>query len=272
MTQPTPDRVPRRGRAPVSLNVATGDDAARLSAPVDWAAWYLTDEEDMGQSPDHDEVVKILGQSVDALLESREDTSRYAGTDQFFGWRADHPLVRVSPDVFVLPYVPQRPYPASWQTWREGHQPPQVAFEVVSQDWKKDYEDNPAKYAQLGVEELVIFDPMLRGGRESPLQIFRWSEDGVFVQDACGDGPLHCRSLDIWLVSEDVVGGRILRLAHDAAGVDRVPTRSEERAAAREAEQAARKDAERERVAREAAEEELARLRAMLAEQTTDQG
>ncbi len=293
MTRPTTGAAPRRGRAPTSLNVVRGDGAVRLSEPVDWRSWYLTDEEDMGQSPTSDVVIKLIEDSLAQLFRQRGLRDRFIGRDQFFGWRPDHPLVRVSPDVHVFPFVPTPPYPDSWQTWREGHAPPWVAFEIVSQDWRKDYELNPAKYAQLGSQELIIFDPKPRGGRAIPLQVYRRTDDGLLVQTASGDGPVYSDALEIWLHAVERPGSVVLRLAYDEAGQQLVPTSLEASDQAREAEERAREAEERareaeeqareaaaqaldaaeqarseaaaERTAREAAEAELAQLRAQLA-------
>ena len=58
-----------------------------------------------------------------------------------------------------------QPRPSSIQTWRPGHSPPSVAIEIVSEDWRKDYEELPPKCEQLDVEELFIYD--IEGARRS---------------------------------------------------------------------------------------------------------
>ncbi len=297
MTRPPAGVAPPSGRAPTSLNVVRGDGAERLSEPVDWRSWYLTDEEDMGQSPTSDVVIRIIEDSLRQLFQERGLADRFVGRDHFFGWRPDHPLVRVSPDVHVFPFIPRRPYPDSWQVWRQGHAPPWVAFEVVSQDWRKDYEQNPPKYAQLGCQELIIFDPLPRGGRAIPLQLYRRTADGLLVQTASGDGPVYSEALEIWLHADEQDGWRELRLAYDEAGLQVVPTLGEAQERARDdaqraqeetqraqeeaqrarddahrvrdqaqlALQEARAQAEAEQASREAAEAELRELRAALA-------
>jgi hypothetical protein len=135
-----------------------------------------------------------------------------------------------------------------WQTWLPGHEPPRWALEIVSDDWKKDYEDNPPKYAQLGTRELVIFDPYAaelgpngNGSQaRTPLQVYRRGADGAFVRVHRGNGPAHSEEIGAWLVVRREGGVADLRIARDAAGADLVPTALERsraaEAAGREAE------------------------------------
>ena len=79
--------------------------------PIDWSSWYLTDEEDMGQAPEQDQICNILRSSLQRLAEERGWTRILAGVDHFFGWVKHEPLVRVSPDVFLLDDPPDVPPP-----------------------------------------------------------------------------------------------------------------------------------------------------------------
>jgi len=90
----------------------------------------------------------------------------------FHGVRAPNAALRRH---VVASLRPPPPWPKMWQTWLPGHKPPHGAVEIVSEDWRKDYEDAPLKYAQLGTRELVIFDPGAtvgaeRRGQRVPLQ------------------------------------------------------------------------------------------------------
>ncbi|MBK8256766.1 MAG: Uma2 family endonuclease [Polyangiaceae bacterium] len=148
-------------------------------------------------------------------------------------WVPGEHLVRVSPDAYLLDDPPPAPRPKSWQTWLPGHKPRRWALEVVSEEWKNDYEEKPAKYAQLGALELVIFDPeaAMAGGGKSPnrvpLQIYRRGADGAFVRVYWGDGPAYCQQLDAWVLSKPEGKAARLRIALDAAGTDIVPTAQE---------------------------------------------
>lgn len=189
-----------------------------------WSAWYLTDEDDVGDSTEHKLIILLLLSVLQALAEERGWTDRLVLSDQFFGWVPTHPLVRISPDVYILENPPPAPYPKSFQTWRDGHAAPQFAVEVVSDDWQKDYDDNPPKYDQLGTRELVLFDPEAvtsPRGRRVPLQVFRRDDRGDLHCVYTGPGPVHCSELDAWLI---VTPRPRLRIARDAAGTDLVKT------------------------------------------------
>jgi len=246
-----------------------------VAARVDWSSWYLTDEEDMGQS-------SLQARIIDELLSSLRELARERGWqgicingDQFFAWIREEPLVRVSPDVYLLDDPPV-PEPASWQTWKPGHRPPRFAVEIVSGEdrrqraWRKDYDEAPAKYAQLGTQELVIFDPEAAAKRSRrtvrvALQLYRREADGGFVRVHSGNGPIYSKELQIWLfVRRDGEEVR-LRLARDEALTDLVTTEAESAEKERQLKEEERQRADEQRARAEAAERELAALRARLA-------
>jgi len=251
-----------RKRPPQSLKAVRSPAPEEVAAQADGSSWCLTDEEDMGQSGEQTLIIKLLSSCLEELARERGWERVLISSDQFFAWIPGAPLVRVSPDVYLLDDPPPLPLPLSWQTWKHGHRAPRFAVEIVSGDdrrsraWRKDYDDAPAKYAQLGTKELVIFDPEAAAGRTRrqervALQLYRREEDGGFVQVHAGPGPVFSRELQIWLfVLRDGEVAR-LRLARDEALQDWVPTEAER--------------AEQERRRAEAAERELARLRAHLA-------
>jgi Uma2 family endonuclease len=228
-------------------------DPAELDPVVDWSRWYLTDEEDMSEGFEQGEIIRVLMSCLRELVRERGWERVLVGGDQFFAWVQAEPLVRVSPDVYLLDDPPAPPRPPSWQTWVPGHRPPRVAVEIVSSDsWQKDYDEGPAKYAQLGTAELLIFDPdavvgQARGGGRTPLTLYRREPDGAFVRVYAGTGPVRTAELAAWFVA--VADGRVARarIARDAAGQDLVPT-------AEEAREAAEREVDRLR-------DELARLR-----------
>ena len=206
----------------------------QAAAPIDWTAWYLTDEEDMGESAEQSLIIETLLSSIGTLAtERRWENVLWLG-DQFFAWVEQQPLVRVSPDVYLLDDPPNRPLPRSWQTWKPGHKPPRLAIEIVSEQWSKDYDDGPPKYAQLGTDELVIFDPEVPEppGRRVPLQVYQRQADGAFARVYVGPGPALSKQLDAYLVVSDIGGAPQLRLARDADGVDVIPTAKERAEAA----------------------------------------
>jgi len=206
-------------------------------AVVDWSPWYLTDEDDMGESGEQNVIIRVLLSVLAVLAEERGWTRTLVGSDQFFAWVEQEPLVRVSPDVYLLDDPPSPPLPDSWATWLPGIGPPRFALEVVSRkEWRKDYEGNPPKYSQLGTSELVVFDPWAgtsgAGKAERlPLQIFRKTAEGALERVYCGPGPARSEELQAWLVVRSTGGRRVLRVARDAAGSDLVPTEEEDRRA-----------------------------------------
>ena len=237
--------VRRKGRRPFAL-VVQDPQPDEIDTPVDWSVWYLTEEEDMGQSVEQGKTVRPLTSSLQELAKERGWKDVLCEEDNFFAWVEAEPLVRVSPDVYLLDDPPPEPHPKMWETWRPGHKPPRWALEVVSEDWKKDYENNPPKYAQLGTRELVIFDPHAAevgsNGNGAPvrvpLQVYRRSADGAFIRVYRGNGPARSDEIDAWLVVRREAVPR-LRLARDAAGTDIVPTSMERGDAAEEAKRAA---------------------------------
>src|SRR5205814_47995 len=83
----------------------------------------------------------------------------FIGADQFIYWQQFHPGKVVSPDVYVLPGVDPGIAFGCWKIWEDAVVP-SFALEIVSpNDWMKDYRENPGLYNELGVRELVVFDP-----------------------------------------------------------------------------------------------------------------
>ncbi|MGB0678554.1 MAG: Uma2 family endonuclease [Polyangiales bacterium] len=238
----------------------------------DWSQWYLTDEEDMGEGFEQGEIIRMLISCIEELGRERGWQDWLCAGDQFFAWMREEPLVRISPDVYILDHPPLPPEPASWQTWMPGQHAPSFAVEVVSEDWHKDYVVGPQKYAALGCPELVIFDPeAVRGPVTSsrvPLQVWRRARAQATLRLVhAGLGPYHAQRLDAWLVPVHQGGRTRLRLAYDAQGELWVPTSQEARAqeaeARMQAEQARAQEAEARMQAEQArAQEAEARMQA----------
>ena len=149
---------------------------------------------------------------------------------------------------------------------------PSFALKVVGDDITKDYEDDPALYDDLGVEELVVFDPHATATSRTRLrfQVFRRLNRRGLIRVEATQGDR---------VRSKVLGARVRAVGHHDAVRLRValgdegealyPTEAESERAAKEFERAA-KESERaakesERAGRIAAEAEVARLRALLA-------
>jgi hypothetical protein len=150
---------------------------------------------------------------------------------------------------------------------------PSFALEVVALDPEKDYVDNPPLYGELGVKELVLFDPH---ARKNParyrFQIYRAMRGrGLRRVEATNADRVESKVLGCFLRVIGAGDRQRLRLA-TGNGDDLVPTPEEQldmvrataerERAAKEQERAAK---EQERSARLALEAELAELRHQLA-------
>jgi hypothetical protein len=231
---------------------------------VDWSRWYL-DEDDMVESFEQGTIIRTLISSLEELVQQRGWQNVAFGADNYFAWVRDEPLVRISPDVYLIDNPPPPPRPAGWQTWLPGHHPPRWALEIVSSDWKKDYQEAPPKYAQLGCSELVIFDPdaatgMTNHQTRTPLTMYRRGGDGLFVRVYSGQGPIYSTELDIWLSVQRQGSAARLRPCFDEEGKQLVPTAAERARAEAERAQIAEAQARTETQAREQAEQRIREL------------
>jgi len=224
------------------------------------AGWELS-EVTMPESVIHDEAVTLLRAILAAWATGRARVVRNLAVR----WDEANPRVGVDPDLAVLmPPPPEGTELKSLRTWLDGHEPPLVAVEVVSEsDPRKDYVIAPDKYAASGSRELWIFDPLLCGpaSQGGPFRIQVWRRDGTdFVRVYAGEGPAYSAAVGGHLVVVD--DGRKLRIAKDADATDFWLTPEESERAAKEAERVA-KDGER--VAKESALARIAELEAELA-------
>lgn len=217
-------------------------------AALDSTAVRYPVEDDVAETLLHQHIRTLLRRLVQGWL---ADQGRRAlvGSDQFVYWlegRADRSL---GPDLFVLPGEDPDREIDSWRVWAESG-PPTFALEVVSVDKAKDYEEGPPKYGELGVRELVIYDP-LRGTQPRSdrirWQVHRWGPAGFVRVEAHDDDRVFSEELQCWLVEEGPAESPRVRLFGGPNADWRVPTPEE---------------AERERA--DALQREVERLRAAL--------
>jgi Uma2 family endonuclease len=227
----------------------------------DRTSWFFPTEDDLPESFRHLLISKLFMSCLAVLLKQlgRDDI---VGANQLFAWLKDKPNVRVAPDAY-LSSKGSVPMDGVIETWKPGQKPPLLALEVVSEDRKKDYEHAPAQYAELGVQELIVFDPAAwhtRSRKRKLLTVYRRQADGSFAQVAAGRRPVYSPVMGLWLVPQTANGLTCLRLSRDESGLDLIP--SEEEAA----EVAERRAKEEERRAKEeerrAKEEAVARAEA----------
>ena len=99
------------------------------------------------------------------LLQFALGPAHSVGSDQFVYWIATDPRRKLSPDVFARLGVPQVSF-GSWKTWENGGSP-DLAVEIISPNegdgvtWDEKF----ARYRELGVKELVRFDPEAPEGK-----------------------------------------------------------------------------------------------------------
>jgi Uma2 family endonuclease len=161
------------------------------------------------------------------------------GSEQFLYWNAADSARCLAPDVVVRLGVPDALF-KTWKTWEEGGVP-DLAVEIVSESDRRSWSDKFADYRELGVKELVRFDPSAREGAR--LRVWdRLNED--LVERAIAGDRTPCLTLGLnWIVHpvEDQPVG--LRLADDNGRLLEVPEEASERARA-EAEARIRTEAE----------------------------
>ena len=183
------------------------------------------------------------------------------GADQFIYYRQHDPHKRIAPDIYLLPGVPPSTRVRSWKIWETGVVP-SFALEIVSSDWEKDYAEAPERCQEVGVAELVIFDPTYHerpGSQGARWQIYRRAKRGTLRRIEVSDEErVQSRVLGCWLRVVGFGDDQRLRIGVGRRGDVLVPTAEEAERAAKEAERAA-KDAALARVA--ALEAELESLR-----------
>jgi Uma2 family endonuclease len=160
-------------------------------------------------------------------------------SDQFIYWDASSasPKRRLAPDVFVRLNHPPPMQLSSWQTWVTAGAP-HLAVEVVSPNEGDGttWEEKLARYHQLGVAELVRFDPEAPEGTR--LRV--WDRvQGDLVERQIGEDRTPCLTLGLaWTVRmvPGPSGGAAayvgLRLVDDEGRLLETPEESEARARA----------------------------------------
>jgi Uma2 family endonuclease len=233
----------------------------------------------MGNSHLQFEACRVLIALLIDYLRRRHGERVYrVGSELHFHLDPDDLNQKVVPDLYVMEDEPQAgPKVPSWKKWEHDGKVPSLAVEVVSDSYKKDYspEEMPRKYTELGIKELVRYDPDHADHRRTKYERrlfghFVRDEQGTLVEQPVEGDRVKLHSYPIWLVHTEPYHLRILTGPSKAELVPWPTADERERAtderARRETERAA---SEAERAASEAeratrAEAEVRRLQAEL--------
>lgn len=117
----------------------------------------------------------------------------------------EKPLV---PDIAVITGVAFR-HVRSWRIGKSGPAP-RVVFEIASEEtWQKDIHEKPLKYAHIGVEEYIFYDPNdppLSRATAQRLYVWRLDKDRgmmIPVQVESG-GRIWSAALESWLAPDGI--------------------------------------------------------------------
>ncbi len=222
-------------------------------------------EEKLGEDSLQTFVAELFRGLVERHL-AMQGKPTFVGADQFIYWVQHHPEKVLAPDVYVLPGVPRDGRVTCLKTWEAGVVP-SFALEIVSPNSvDKDYRLAPERYAELGVAELLVFDPDYRRGKDRlRFQVFRRVRGKLARVTVTKEDRVRSRVLGCWIRAVGTGGGIRLRLATGTGGDTLIPTEAEaERARAEQAD--ARAEQERARAEQERARAEQADARAEKAE------
>ena len=229
----------------------------RYRVPASHPDWTLS-EEPMPESQPHDLVIDLLKALLVAWV-ARAHLDAQVARNLAVRWDEAHPNIGIDPDLCVItPRTPEGDDLTSLRTWCEGHTAPRLAIEVVSEsNPRKDYRDAPDRYAELGADELVIFDADCDKGEDRVRwQRYRRLKRRGFVRvESTNADRIAVKTLGCFLRVVGEGDGARLRIGTGPAGDALFPT-----------------EAEAERVAKEAALREVAELRALLAKKGGKRG
>jgi Putative restriction endonuclease len=221
---------------------------------------FYPTEEKVGEDTLQMLILELLRPLVERWYELRGKPT-FVGGDQFIYYERFNPKRVVAPDLYVLPGVTPGQRVKSWKVWKTGVVPSFALEVVASDDPQKDYVEVIDRYAELGVAELVVFDPdHARSEERVRWQRYRKLKSRGFVQvESSNADRIRSPALGCFLRMVGSGDDARLRLATGPAGDDLVPTEAEQERAAKEQERAAK---EEERAAQE--EERAAKERALL--------
>jgi hypothetical protein len=221
-------------------------------------------EDDMGEGTLQRLVSELLRVLIERFLAANGKPT-FVGANQFFYWKQYDASECVAPDVYVLPGAPLSHRIGAWKVWETGLVPSFV-FEFVSNDVDKDYRTAPPKYARLGVDELIVFDPdYAQDASRSRFQVYRKSKRGWSCVQHTNADRVRSQVLGCHLRVVGEGGLQRVRLATGFNGETLVPTDAEALVLLEERAQSAEHKAEAERARAEAERAKAEAVEATLA-------
>jgi hypothetical protein len=144
-------------------------------------------------------------------------------SEQFVYFNARDPRRCCAPDVYVKLGVFVLDIP-TWKAWERGA--PELAVEITSPSDRErwSWDEKLERYHELGVRELVRFNPDAESGDR--IHIRDRVEDDLVEREVEGD-QTPSATLDLWWVVGRVAEYPALRLARDVAGNDLLQTPDE---------------------------------------------
>ena len=206
-------------------------------------------EDNLGEGSLQRFISEALRPLLERYLRQRDGGPVFVGADQYICWNPHDRKKVVAPDLYFLPGVSPGEDFDFWRVWQTEVVPP-FAFEIVSTRKGKDYVDAPARYAELGVDELIILDPRHKRRRQGGFlwQVYRGSGPrGTGISgarrftrvEATSEDRVYSKVLGCWLLATGTGKALRVRLATGPRGDELFPTDSEaatQRADAAEAE------------------------------------
>lgn len=211
-----------------------------------------SDGRPMGETEVHVRELADLFTTLDRHFRDRSDV--YVGGDILLYYVEGQPRYCVSPDILVTVGIPKRPLRRSYFLWQEG-QPPSMVIEITSEGSRREDLEKKDVYARIGVTEYFLTDP-LGEYLKPPFQGFRLEGSKYHPIPPETDGSLLSEATGLRLTRD--TEGRV-RLSDAATG--KWLLRADEIGPVLEIRE---QELEAERKARQAAEEEIARLRRKL--------
>jgi Uma2 family endonuclease len=207
----TAGEMPRTGDEGVTIG---GQRYVRAPNPL-----HFPEHEQVPETKWHLELKTLLYQFLKLAFADRA----HIGCDQFVYWDASNPRVCLAPDAFVRLGGPDELF-GSWKVWERGA--PHVAVEIISSDDARDryWEPKLDHYRQLGVLELVRFDPE---ASQQQLRIWDRIENDLIERRSSAEPAPSNVLPGFWVTVQDAKLGASLRLSRDEAGVALYPTPAE---------------------------------------------